>query len=250
MGLTAEEKQRIEEEERRRLSEEEYRTEVRAKLRSNASPIRLSTWLICVAVLAILVFAFVGWSISHENAVKAKSSEAAKPVAATRPAPVLKTRYVPIAENIARGQITVGARGFFQYQFTITPEMLQPEFAGDFTASGGFGNDIMAVVADDDNYTNWVNGHQANVFWGTQGRETTGQFKLRLPAGTYHLAFSNKFSLFNAKQIAVTAFLNYQRAETYYDDPGSPICPVPPCTGRFHYAGTMDSMPTPAEPAR
>jgi hypothetical protein len=220
MELTAEEKQRIEEEECRRVSEEEYRAEVRAKFQGKPTHRRSSVpWLLGV-VLVLVIGTLIAWSISSSNHANAKSAVAAKSVA--RPVPVLKTRYVPVGQNIARGQITVGARGFAQYQFSISRNMFQPVFAGDFTVSGGGGNDIMAVIADEDNYANWINGHQARVFWATQGRETTGQFEVRLPPGTYYLAFSNKFSLFAPKQVSVTAYLNYQKAESYYDYPTAP----------------------------
>jgi len=86
---------------------------------------------------------------------------------------------------------------------------------GTFNASGGTGNDIAAVIADEMNYTNWINGHQAQVFWGTQGKETTGNFELRLKQGLYYLVFSNKFSAFTDK-VFLEANLNYKRAETYY----------------------------------
>ena len=66
------------------------------------------------------------------------------------------------------------------------------------------------------NYTNWINGHQSQVFWSTQGKETTGNFELRLKPGLYYLAFSNKFSAFTDKQVFLEASLNYKKAETYY----------------------------------
>ena len=237
MELTSEEKQRIEDEERRRVSEEQYRAEVRARLHTEAVPIgskrtQRATWLAGIAVI-LAIGALIAWSITKGTAARPnRDAAASNQLENPTPAPVLKTRYLPVAQNIAKGQITVSARGFAQYQFTITPDMLQPVFAGDFAVSGGGGNDIMAVIADEDSYSNWINGHQARVYWTTQGRETTGQFKVRLPPGTYYLAFSNKFSLFSPKQITVTAYINYQKAETYYDDPSAPVrCPVPPCTG-------------------
>ena len=61
--------------------------------------------------------------------------------------------------------------------------MVEPTVKGTFNASGGTGNDIAAVVADEMNYTNWINGHQSQVFWSTQGKETTGNFELRLKPG-------------------------------------------------------------------
>lgn len=237
MELTSEEKQRIEDEERRRISEDQYRAKIREQLQAESgrvASVRASRapWIAAFAVVAA-IGGLVAWSVTRGTDTKPKrvaeatTTELKKP----SPVPVLKTRYLPVAQNIAKGEIVIGPGGYFQYQFTISPDMLRPVFAGDFTAFGGGGNDIMAVVADEDNYTNWINGHQARVFWGTQGRETTGQFEVHLPPGTYHLAFSNKFSLLARKQISVTAYLNYQKAETYYENPSAAdLCPVPPCT--------------------
>jgi hypothetical protein len=110
----------------------------------------------------------------------------------------------------------VQAKGYVQYRFTITPEMVEPTVTGTFNASGGSGNDIMAVITDDTNYTNWINGHQAKVFWGTQGQQTTGNFEVTLRPGLYYLAFSNKFSTIASKQVFLEVDLNFKRAETYY----------------------------------
>lgn len=95
--------------------------------------------------------------------------------------------------------------------------MVDPTVTGNFNASGGTGNDIMAVVADETNYTNWINGHQAKVFWGTPGKQTTGNFEVKLAPGTYYLAFSNRFSALTAKQVFLEVDLNYSKAETYYE---------------------------------
>ena len=131
-------------------------------------------------------------------------------------APVPKTRYVPANQKVATGQIVVKANGYVQYRITITPEMVEPTVSGSFNASGGSGNDIQAVIADETNYTNWINGHRAQVFWGTNGKQTTGNFEVKLRPGMYYLAISNKFSAFTDKQVFLEVDLNYKRAETYY----------------------------------
>jgi hypothetical protein len=210
MELPPEDKLRIEEEER-------YRAEVRARLREKS---RLP-WIIGLGVL--LIVAAIVWSKASGSKVTPNSGAVAS---TAKPSPVLKTRYVPVDQKIASGQIIVKARGAVQYQVIITPDMTEPTVTGAFNATGGGGNDILGVIADDANYVNWINGHQAQVFWNTQGRETTGTFEVRLAPGTYHLAFSNKFSAFTDKQVFLEADLKYKRAETY-----DPACPVPPCTG-------------------
>ncbi len=220
MELSPEDKQRIEDEERRRISEEQYRAEVRSKLRGEPAtvPVQRSNtlWLLGIA-LALVIGGLVAWSITSSNAVRPKD-DAAATATVPKPSPlptIPQTRYVPVDQKIATGQIIVKARGFVQYQITITSEMVQPVLTGNFSASGGRGNDIQAAIIDDDNYANWINGHQARVYWTTQGRETTGKFEVRLPPGTYHLAFNSKFALLSDKEIFIEADLNYKKAETY-----------------------------------
>ena len=95
--------------------------------------------------------------------------------------------------------------------------MVDPRVTGNFTAYGGSGNDILAVVADERSYTNWINGHEAQVLWGTQGKQTTGDIEAKfLQPGEYYLAFSNRFSVFTDKQVSLEVDLNYKKAETYY----------------------------------
>jgi hypothetical protein len=83
--------------------------------------------------------------------------------------------------------------------------------SGTFNASGGNGNDIIGVIADESNFSNWINGHQTQVYWSTKGRETTGNFSVTLRPGTYYLAFSNKFSTFTAKQLSLDVQMTYHK---------------------------------------
>jgi hypothetical protein len=215
--LTPEERQRIEDEERKRIAEEQYRAEVRAKLQGGPpAPVRNSSrlpWILGAA--GVLVISTIILT-NNRGQSKAGDESGTAAQAASNPAPVAKTRYVPVSQKIATGQITVQANGYVQYRITITPEMLQPEITGTFNASGGGGNDIQAVIADEANFTNWINGHQAQVFWGTQGKETTGSMDVHLRPGMYYLVFSNKFSAFTAKQVFLEVDLNYKKAETDY----------------------------------
>jgi hypothetical protein len=226
--LTPKERQRIEDEERRRHAEAQYRTEVRAKLQPVApppmpdapAPVKSSNSVASIiGIAAVLGIAF--FIISNPfSSSRAKNRDDGRAVAhaASAPAPlsVPKTQYVPVSKKIATGQILVKARGYVQYRITIEPEMVEPVLTGSFNASGGSGNDITAVIADEMNYTNWINGHQARVFWGTEGKQTTGTFKVRLRPGQYYLAFSNKFSAFADKQVFLEVDLNSKRAQTYY----------------------------------
>lgn len=217
--LTPEERQRIEDEERKRIAEEQYRAEVRAKLQQpqpyQPAPVEKPNripWILGIGAVLIAGAVLLSNNLSQSKA----SGDGGAPEARAASAPVAKTRYVPATEKVATGQIIVKAQGYVQYRIVITPEMVEPTLTGTFNASGGTGNDITAVVADEMNYTNWINGHQSQVFWSTQGKETTGNFELRLKPGLYYLAFSNKFSALTDKQVFVEANLNYKKAETYY----------------------------------
>ena len=219
--LTPEERQRIEDEERKRIAEEQYRAEVRARFQppQQYAPAPVETpnripWILGIGAVLIAGAVLLTNNLSQSKPTSEGGAPEAR--AASAPAPVAKTRYVPATEKIATGQIIVKAQGYVQYRFVITPEMVEPTVTGNFNASGGSGNDIAAVIADEMNYTNWINGHQSQVFWSTQGKETTGSFELRLKPGLYYLAFSNKFSAFTDKQVFLEANLNFKKAETYY----------------------------------
>jgi hypothetical protein len=124
-----------------------------------------------------------------------------------------KTRLKPVNQKIATGQVQVPAGQAVDYRIDIQSDMLDPTLKGKFVASGGTGNDVTAVIADDVNYVNWINGHDAHVFWQTEGQQTAGNFELTLKPGTYHLAISNKFSTISDKSVALEVDLSYQHKE-------------------------------------
>jgi hypothetical protein len=96
----------------------------------------------------------------------------------------------------------VKASGHVQYRFEINKEMRNARLSGRFNASGGFGNDVAAVVATEDEYTNWINGHAARVYYSTQGKKITDSFDVSLVPGTYYFAISNRFSAFSNKYVS------------------------------------------------
>lgn len=81
---------------------------------------------------------------------------------------------------------------------------------GTFTATGGTGNDVEVYLLNDDEFVNWRNGHAVNALYNS-GRMTQGTLNTSLPsgAGTYHLVFNNKFSLFSPKAIKASIRLHY-----------------------------------------
>jgi len=124
-------------------------------------------------------------------------------------------QYVPVTQKIASGQVVVPARGYVQYRIQIPPEGRDAHVSGSFNASGGRGNDVDVALTTESEYINWINGHQARVFYGTAGKKTTDAFDVTLGPGTYVFAISNRFSGISPKYVFLDVKLNYQRMETY-----------------------------------
>lgn len=204
--LSPERRQQIEEEERQRHAEEQYRREVRAGLSASiqaraAKPKKSRTpWIILALALIASGFAL---STMRNGTQLGRSSVFA-----------LNNRYVPVSQKIASGQVQIQAGGYVQYRIAITPDMRNPQITGNFTASGGGGNDIEAVVAEETEYMNWINGHPAKVRYTSDGRKTMDRFDIRLSPGTYYFALSNKFSVLSGKSVFVDVALSYSRVET------------------------------------
>ena len=122
-------------------------------------------------------------------------------------------RWVPVSEKIATGQITVKSGSSIPFRVQITPDMRDAHIVGKFTASGGSKNDITAVLASEDEFPNWNNGHSAKVYYSTDGRKTTDQLDVSLTPGTYIFAFSNKFSASTDKYVMAEIELDYSRSQ-------------------------------------
>jgi hypothetical protein len=115
--------------------------------------------------------------------------------------PVQGPVLVPASTKLFTGQIVVKAGGYVTNTFTVEPGMVNFHVVGQFNASGGTGNDIQAVLTDEGEFQNWINGHQAKAFYSTE-KITNGKMDIGpLAAGRYVVAFSNKFSTFTDKYV-------------------------------------------------
>ena len=118
--------------------------------------------------------------------------------------------FQPISQKLVTGQTIVRAGKYFYVKFTVDPEKMQDaHVVGSFHASGGSGNDIQAVIAEESEFENWRNGHQARVLYSTD-KVTNGKFDVPIAeAGTYYLGFSNAFSLLTDKDVFAEVELRY-----------------------------------------
>jgi hypothetical protein len=141
----------------------------------------------------LLILVLVGLLISRLNSPTG-SQPSANQVTSQ---PIL----VPMSTKLFTGQTVVKAGGYVTNKFTVEPGMQNFRVVGQFNASGGTGNDIQVVLADEDEFQNWINGHQTNVFYSTE-KITTGKLDVgNLAPGRYVLALSNTFSTFTDKYV-------------------------------------------------
>jgi len=168
-----------------------------------------SAWvLVCaVALLLIVVAAGLKYFVDRRPASFDSNPASEAPVSNAPTQPV----YVPRAEKLTSGQVTVRAREVYSVRFKVdTSTMNDVRVVGSFRASGGSGNDIEAAIADEDNFENWKNGHEARGPYSS-GKTTVGSIDVPIPvSGTYFLGFSNRFSAVSAKFVYADIELRYK----------------------------------------
>ena len=123
---------------------------------------------------------------------------------------LLRNTPRPVMTTIFSGDVTVKAGKYQSWTINVDPGSMQNVHVwGSFHASGGSGNDIQAVVAEQSEFENWINGHEAKVHYST-GKVTNGQFNVWLnQGGTYILAFSNTYSTFTDKDVSAEVKIRY-----------------------------------------
>jgi hypothetical protein len=223
-------------------------TRVRVPLREAASdtiPSKRGNWwiysllaaclaaLLIVAVLASAGFLYFNSNAEESNKAKQQASPAAErarssptrqlnrdptleptQVPTLAPPPSIEPTQAPMREPTAEPaephallakSLLVPARQMVWYTFTL-PVITRVH--GHFRASGG-GNDIYAVLVDDDGLENFRNGHGAKVFYSSGGYITTDTIDCRLAPGRYHMVFSNTKALLTNKMVDVTLEADY-----------------------------------------
>lgn len=123
------------------------------------------------------------------------------------PAPVL----IPVTEKLTSGQTVVRAGKYIRMKFSVDTEKMQDvRVIGSFHASGGSGNDIQVVLAEESEFENWINGHQARALYSTE-KITNDKMDVEITqSGTYILAFSNTYSLLTDKDVFAEVELHYK----------------------------------------
>ena len=168
------------------------------------------TWRLFGIVFAIIAISWIAVAINKANkdAKIAAEQEAAR-LAAEKAATTPRQFTIQLQENT----FTIAANGYNAYKFTVPPGAYNVHLDGDFSASGGSGNDIGVFVSGEDDFVNWENHHASKAYYTTGGQETQGKFNINLPPGAavYELVFNNRFSLFTPKQIEAHGILTYTK---------------------------------------
>ena len=94
----------------------------------------------------------------------------------------------------------------------VTSTMPDAHLQGDVRASGGTGNDIEILLMTEADWTNFSNGHHAEVLFKS-GRTTVSTLDVPLPEGAYRLVFSNTFSGITPKRITGSVLVSWNEAD-------------------------------------
>jgi hypothetical protein len=154
-----------------------------------------------VVLLLIVFLVVLGWW------VVSKQSGASGPTAAGS---VFQAAPQPHTATITDTAFTVAALTGLHYKLTVPPGATSVRVEGNFSATGGFSNDIEVALFSDDEFVNWQNHHPVTALYSS-GRITQDTLNVNLPpgAGTYYLVFNNKFSLLTPKAVRASLRLHY-----------------------------------------
>jgi hypothetical protein len=164
----------------------------------------------------VLVLVALGWLVDHSLNQNAATNSPPKTAGDaqnvsdfynnTPPRP----QPQPHTVNIGQGALSVAALHFAFYTLSVPAGAHDVHVQGHFQATGGTGNDIEVFLLNDEQFTNWKNGHATPTYYNS-GKTTVGDVQTALPAGvgTYYLVFNNKFSALTAKAVVFTGTMVY-----------------------------------------
>jgi hypothetical protein len=113
-------------------------------------------------------------------------------------------------ETLQNPALSLNPTGFAYFKLEVPANASDATLQGNFTASGGSGNDVEAYVMSEADFVNWQNGHAAKTYYNS-GKVTIGTINVHVPAGRCYFVFNNKFSLLSSKSVRVYGTLTYYR---------------------------------------
>jgi hypothetical protein len=120
---------------------------------------------------------------------------------------LVKQRHIVTFKNPA---LPIKALNFAYFKIDVPSGATSVRLLGNFTASGGTGNDVVAFLFPENDFVNWQNRHATTNLYNS-GMVTVGTIDVNLPSNvaTYYLVFNNRFSLFAQKTVDVDVTLAY-----------------------------------------
>lgn len=107
----------------------------------------------------------------------------------------------PVTFHIEDGTQEIKAHSYDSWTFDVPNSKAGCLLSGKITVLAGGEKDVAVLVLTNDQFTNWQNHHQAQVFFST-GRETVVPLSVTMKgSGKYVLVISNMFSMMTAKTI-------------------------------------------------
>jgi hypothetical protein len=123
-------------------------------------------------------------------------------------------RYVSRShtEDITPPTFSVKSHGFSYYKFDVPTGATDVVASGQFSTTGGPGNEVEVYLLTDAAFISWQYGYSPTMYYSS-GRVTQGDVKAALPsgAGTYYLVFNNNFSPQTAKAVQAVITVHYNR---------------------------------------
>ena len=170
----------------------------------------------------LLVLAVLGWLIDHavHEQQQVRAARAVPKTAVERdvqnvsdfynntppqpPQPQLHT------VTIGKGALSVAALHYAFYTLSVPAGAQTVKVQGHFQATGGMGNDIEVFLLNEEQFTNWKNGHATPTYYNS-GKIAVGDVQAGLPndAGNYYLVFNNNSSALTAKAVEFSGTMTY-----------------------------------------
>jgi hypothetical protein len=176
-----------------------------------------------VAGLVLVLVVTVGYLFYHQGELQARLDQQQKESAALlakqkRDAELAleeakRPKFEHRTDVLSSGMLTIPSATVQTVRVTVDPEtMHNVQVSGRFSAVGGSDSGIEVFIFDQDNYTNWANGHESRALYNS-GLKTVGDVDTALPskAGTYYVVFSNKHAVLFSRTVSADVKLDYDK---------------------------------------
>jgi hypothetical protein len=164
-----------------------------------------------VAMLVLVLSGTVGYLFYRQGELQARLDQQQKEAAAAAIAEAKRPKFDHRSDLLTSAPLTIAAANVQTVRVTVDPEtMRNVQVSGRFNAVGGSDDGIEVFIFDQDNFTNWSNGHQSEYLFKS-GLKTVGELNTALPskAGTYYVVFSNKHAILFARTVSADVKLDY-----------------------------------------